>query len=313
MARALAGVAAFVVLGALAAGATGAPRAQTKAPQVTLIGDSVADAIAQTSTALAEVRREVSLNVQVAPCRRLAGDSCPYNGVRPPNVIQLVQSLGASIGPNVVVAVGYNDHEDTYPQDLQNALAALESAGVKHIFWLTLRAARHPYLTMNGCARGGGREPPRAHDRRLERLLRSHPDWFQSDGIHLNGSGAQAMATLIHKALDTGGVAPPDVRVRTSRLPVATRNAAYSARLVGGAASGRTGGRCSNARRPACTWRPTVLFAAVRGGPPGPTRSTCASPIRPAHRRLGDSPSASSVKAAAGRCCSRPPPSQSSS
>ncbi len=238
MARALAGVAAFVVLGALAAGATGAPRAQTKAPQVTLIGDSVADAIAQTSTALAEVRREVSLNVQVAPCRRLAGDSCPYNGVRPPNVIQLVQSLGASIGPNVVVAVGYNDHEDTYPQDLQNALAALESAGVKHIFWLTLRAARHPYLTMNAALEAAVANHPELTIVDWNVYSRSHPDWFQSDGIHLNGSGAQAMATLIHKALDAGGVAPPDVRVRTSRLPVATRNAAYSARLVGGAGIG---------------------------------------------------------------------------
>ena len=34
-------------------------------------------------------------------------------------------------------------------QDIEDAVTALESEGVKHIFWLTLRAARHPYLTMN--------------------------------------------------------------------------------------------------------------------------------------------------------------------
>jgi hypothetical protein len=43
------------------------------------------------------------------------------------------------------------------------------------------------------------------------------------------------MATLIHKTLVTAGIAAPDVRVKTARLPVARRGAAYSARLVGAA------------------------------------------------------------------------------
>jgi Putative Ig domain len=235
MTRALVGVAAFVVLGAVAVGATAAARVQTKAQQVTLIGDSVADAIVGTSTAVAEARREVSLNLQVAPCRRIAGDSCPYNGVRPPNVIDLVQSLGPALGPNVVIAVGYNDHEDTFAQDLQSALTALEGAGAKHIFWLTLRAARHPYLTMNAALEAAAANHPDLTLVDWNVYSRSHPDWFQNDGIHLDDAGAQAMATLIHKALLAGGVAAPDVRVQTSRLPVATHGAAYSARLVGAA------------------------------------------------------------------------------
>jgi Putative Ig domain len=233
MTRALVGVAAFVVFGAVAVGGTAAARAQTKAQQVTLIGDSVADAIAGTRTAVAEVGREVSLNLQVAPCRRIAGDSCPYNGVRPPNVIDLVQSLGPELGPNVVVAVGYNDHEDTYPQDLQSALTALEGAGVKRIFWLTLRAARHPYLSMNAALEAAAASHSDLTVVDWNVYSRSHPDWFQSDGIHLDYAGAQAMATLIHKALEAGGVAAPDVRVQTSRLPEATRGAAYAARLIG--------------------------------------------------------------------------------
>src|SRR5215469_14981731 len=118
MARALARVAAVVVLGSLTVATAGA-RTTVTAPHVTLIGDSVADAIVQTSTAVAEVKREVSLSLQVAPCRRVEGDSCPYNGVRPPNLIDLVQSLGSGVGPNVIVAVGYNDHEDTYAQNIE--------------------------------------------------------------------------------------------------------------------------------------------------------------------------------------------------
>jgi Putative Ig domain len=235
MTRALVGVAAFVVLGVLSVGATAAPRAQTKAQQVTLIGDSVADAIAQTSTAVAEVGREISLNLQATPCRRIAGESCPYNGVRPPNVIQLVQSLGPKLGPNVVVAVGYNDPENTFSQDVQTAIGAIESAGAKHIFWLTLRAARHPYLTMNAALESAAENHPDLTIVDWNVYSRSHPDWFQSDGIHLDYAGAVAMATLIHKALEKAGVAAPDVRVKTSRLPAAIKGAAYSARLVGAA------------------------------------------------------------------------------
>lgn len=235
MTRALVGVAAFVVLGALSVGATAAPRAQTKAQQVTLIGDSVADAIAQTSTAVAQLSREIALDLQVAPCRRIAGDSCPYNGVRPPNVIQLVQSLGPKLGPNVVVAVGYNDPESTFSQDVQSAIGAIENAGAKHIFWLTLRAARHPYLTMNAALAAAAENHPDLTVVDWNVYSRSHPDWFQSDGIHLDYAGAVAMATLIHKALEKAGVAAPDVRVKTTRLPAATKGAAYSARLVGAA------------------------------------------------------------------------------
>ena len=235
MARAVAGVAAFVVVGMLSVGATAASWDQAKPQQVTLIGDSVADAIAQTSTAVAEAGREVSLYLQVAPCRRVNGQSCPYNGVRPPNVIQLVQSLGPSLGPNVVVAVGYNDSESTFAQDVASALSALEDAGAKRIFWLTLRAARHPYLTMNAALEAAAADHPDLTIVDWNVYSRSHPDWFESDGIHLAGDGAMAMATLIHKALETAGVAAPDVRVRTARLPVAIRGSDYSARLVGAA------------------------------------------------------------------------------
>ncbi len=235
MTRALVRVAAAVVCGLLAVSAAAASRAQTKVQQVTLIGDSVADAIVETSTAVAEARREVSLRLEVAPCRRVNGDSCPYNGVRPPNVIDLVHSLGSALGPNVVVAVGYNDHEDSYAQDVEDAIGALEDAGVKHVFWLTLRAARHPYLTMNDAIAASAARHPDVRVIDWNVYSRSHPDWFQSDGLHLSSAGALAMATLIHKSLVTAGVAAPDVRVATSRLPSARRGASYSARLVGAA------------------------------------------------------------------------------
>jgi hypothetical protein len=235
MTRALARLAAAVFLGSLVVGAASATPTTANVPQVTLIGDSVADAIAETSTAVALAGREVSLELQVAPCRRVAETSCPYNGSRPPTLIDLAHSVGPGLGPNVVVAVGYNDPEATYAGDIEDAVTALESAGVKHILWLTLRAARHPYLTMNDAIQALASRHDDVTVVDWNVYSRSHPDWFQADDVHLTGAGAQAMATLIHTSLTKAGIAPPDVRVGTARLPAARRGAPYAAKLVGAA------------------------------------------------------------------------------
>ena len=103
------------------------------------------------------------------------------------------------------------------------------------MFRLTLRAARHPYLTMNDAIAASAARHPDLQVIDWNLYSRSHPDWFQGDGVHLTDPGALGMATLIHKSLVSAGVAAPDVRVQTSRLPAARRGASYSARLVGAA------------------------------------------------------------------------------
>ena len=60
---------------------------------------------------------------------------------------------------------------------------------------------------------------------------RSHPDWFQADGLHLLASGSEAMATLIHKTLVDDGIAAAPVRVTTTMLPVGKRGRPYSTSL----------------------------------------------------------------------------------
>lgn len=203
--------------------------------QVTVIGDSVADAMQISSAATAILSQGVSLDLEVAPCRRLEGVGCPYQGVRPPGAVELIRSLGSKLGPNVVIAVGYNDFEDQYAGNIQDALAALKSAGVKHVWWLTLRAAHHPYVTMNADIQAAAQESPQMTVVDWNLYSRSHLSWFHSDGLHLDDAGALAMATLIHSALLTGGVATPAVHVATASLPVARRGAKYGARLVAAA------------------------------------------------------------------------------
>jgi hypothetical protein len=224
-------IAAFVVLAALIS-ASGSPARSTGAQHVTLIGDSVADAIPGDYSASLIVKQGIDLDLEVAPCRRVNGEGCPIDGVRPPSAVQLIQSLGPRIGPTVVVAVGYNDPEDQYAGNIEAAIDAMTTAGVKRIFWLTLRAARHPYLSMNDDIAQVAAKHPQVTVIDWNVYSRSHPDWFQTDGLHLLGPGAEAMATLIHKSLLTAGIAAKPARITTTALPAAHRGKAYKAKLA---------------------------------------------------------------------------------
>lgn len=224
--------AAIVAAAAFAAGSPGAG-ATRDAPiqQVTLIGDSVADGIANDNSAVAILRQGIDLDLEVAPCRRVDQDSCTTNGVQPPNVVELVKAMGSKLGPNVVVCVGYNDFEDQYAQNIETALGALKAAGVKRVWWLTLRAAHHPYLNMNDDIANAAQRHPEVTVIDWNVYARSHTDWFQADGLHLLAPGSEAMAGLIHNTLVADGVAAKPVRVATTILPAAHRGTRYSAKL----------------------------------------------------------------------------------
>ena len=80
---ALALVAATAALVSVPSEAAGTP------PKVTVIGDSVSDAIVLDDTAQAQLARGIDLVLELAPCRRVGQMSCPYNGARAPTVIEL--------------------------------------------------------------------------------------------------------------------------------------------------------------------------------------------------------------------------------
>ena len=227
---------ATVTLGTAAvdAGSVAAPP-----PRVTVIGDSIATAIEYDPAARRILARGVDLDLQLAVCRRLVGDSCPYQGSRPPTLLDLLPSL--RLGSTVVVAVGYNDNEDTFAATVETALEALGKEGVEHILWLTLREARESYLQMNDVVRAAAERHAELTVVDWNLYSRSHPDWFQPDGLHLAGVGAIAMATLVHRSLDDLGlVTAPAVAalaVVTRTLPRARVGQPYVARLT---ASGGT-------------------------------------------------------------------------
>ena len=242
-------LAALVAAGALASTSVqpGPPAAQ----QVLFVGDSVPTSITDNPGPKATVAQGVDMDFALAPCRRLVGTSCPYEGKRPPNVLDLIKSLGPAVPPTVVVAVGYNDYEDQYAAGIAAVLGALEQAGVKHVLWLDLHAVRHPYLSMNDDILAAAAAHPELTVVDWNGAAQGHPGWFQDDGVHLEGDGTAAMAALIHDTLVQLGVASappaatigtttttapakiaaPPVRVATRSLPAAHRGKRYRVQL----------------------------------------------------------------------------------
>ena len=195
---------------------------------VTFFGDSVATALAEDANARRTISQGIDLDLAVAPCRRLEELSCPP---RPPTVLDVIDQLGSSIGPVVVIAVGYNDPEDRYASEVADVLDALQAAKVKRVFWLTLRASRHPYLTMNDAIRAEAAKRPDVSVVDWNLYSRSHPEWFQDDLVHLTSAGALAMATLVNKQLLAAGVAVAAPRVSTASLPAGAVGHRYALRL----------------------------------------------------------------------------------
>jgi hypothetical protein len=212
--------------------AVAASPAPAQLQHITLIGDSVAEGIDGSNAAKAVLQQELEVDYETAACRRVYGTSCAVeSGSPPPSVVQLTQSLGSKLGPNVVVSVGYNDYDNQYAQNIERALAAFKAAGVTHVWWLTLRATHTWYLDMNQDILAAAQAHPELSVIDWNVYSRSHPEWFQPDGVHLLEPGAVAMATLIHQSLLQAGVALPPVSISTGRLPDARRGKPYTARL----------------------------------------------------------------------------------
>jgi hypothetical protein len=223
----------FTVAGLVAAAVLCCGRASASGLQhVTFIGDSVADGVAGDNTARAILAQGLDLDLETAPCRRVDGTGCSVDGVVPPSVVQLATTLGSRIGPYVVVSVGYNDFQDQYAGNIEKALSAFADDGVKHVWWLTLRAARHSYLPMNDDLVAAAARHPDLTLIDWNVYSRSHPEWFQADGLHLLAPGSEAMAQLVHDTLRQAGIALLSVRVLTRTLPIAHAHKPYHSQLA---------------------------------------------------------------------------------
>jgi len=202
--------------------------------RVTFIGDSIASVISYDAPSKKVLANGIDLDLQLAVCRRLVGESCPYQGVRPLSLVDLLPTI--KVGSTVVVEAGYNDFEDPFADSVEASLQALKKAGAVRVLWLTLRADRTSYLSMNDVIRAAATRHPEMTVVDWNLFSRSHPDWFQDDGLHLDNVGALMMATLIHRSLANLGLvaalAVPELAITTTALPPARVGRPYTTRLI---------------------------------------------------------------------------------
>ena len=235
--RVLVFTAALALSGALTAAAHASDPGSGDVARVTVFGDSSATAMAYDPKARAILGAGIDLRLEVAACRRLGNLSCPYDGVRPPNVIERASALGRELGPVVVVAVGYNDYETAYEENIEEALRVLSKAGVERVLWATLIEQRQSWARMNEMIIAAAKKHPEMIVLDWNARARGKDAWLQPDGVHLTPTGAQSMATMINEALVTLGVASRphgparQLSIAATTLPNGYVGRAYATRL----------------------------------------------------------------------------------
>jgi hypothetical protein len=189
------------VLAALAAAARApAPAAGTTEPAVLIVGDSVATGMSWHDDAIAAMQKNLAVYWDIAICRTVSGVSCPFDGQRPPTLLDLVGALGR-VPPIVVVELGYNDDAAEFAASVDDAMRALVHAGAQHVLWLTLHAVRDPYTELNAVLREATTRWRSLELVDWDTAAQGHPEWFQNDGVHLLDPGGLAMAHLVHAAV----------------------------------------------------------------------------------------------------------------
>ncbi len=225
----------LALLSALAVSSVPAPAAAAAAAQpdrITVIGDSILTAVEWYSQPRSILEQGLpGVDLQIAVCRRLTGDSCPFDGERPPNLVELVQTLGGEIGSTVVVEVGYNDPEEGFAAAVEDSVQSLLAAGVQRILWVNYHDWVPPYAELNTILAQVVASYPQVTIVNWQADSLNRYSWFQSDGIHLVSEGAIALATLIHDALVHALAAPPPIVAHAPAVTVAQVGSRFTARL----------------------------------------------------------------------------------
>lgn len=154
-----------------------------------------------------------------------------------------------TIGDHVVIAGGYNyPYWDParFDRSIDSMIATLTAAGVKNIYWVTLREVKPQYVTASAWR---GVQPyywyfPTVNDH-LERALLRHPnltliDWAAAadrpgityDAIHLNTTGSALYSGLIANAVHNANTRRPNGGLTRVTIPKAVKGGAVALNLT---------------------------------------------------------------------------------
>jgi hypothetical protein len=193
------------------------------APRVSVISDSILTSITWgDGSALAALSDGLDLQIDAGVCRRLNGESCEFNGGRVPTTLTVISNWRTQLGGIVVISDGYNDLPDRFAADVELTLNTLRDDQVQHVLWVNLHEGRAEYVAKNGVLAAAARRHPELRVLDWNAYSARHPEWFQTDFIHLTAAGGSAIAPWIHQAImDT--LSPPPPPPRATSLVVSTR------------------------------------------------------------------------------------------
>jgi hypothetical protein len=169
-------------------------------PAVTMVGDSVAAGLVESSSAEAVLGAGLALHLDLRVCRRLVEPSCAWQGSAPPTALQAIEHARAPLGSVLVVDVGYNEGPAGYGAGVDRIVRAATARGVRRLIWVTLRTVG-PYARLyrqtNAEIRAAAARWPQLAVADWNARSSGNASWFAGDGLHLSPRGAAAMAAFL--------------------------------------------------------------------------------------------------------------------
>ena len=183
--------------------------ARAAAPHVTIVSDSVMTAVtwgnAPAQTALGQ---NLDVQIDAGVCRRLNVQSCEFNGGYVPTTLDVINGWRTTLGPVVVIVDGYNDIPTSFASDVELTLDTLRDDGVQHVLWVNLHEVRPEYTQKNAVLAAAALHHPELKVLDWNAYSSAHPEWYQTDYIHLVPAGGVAIAAFINQAIVNALAAP---------------------------------------------------------------------------------------------------------
>jgi hypothetical protein len=158
------------------------------------------------------IRAKYTLALEAESCQRIVVRSCRGRfGYVPPTTIQQMQARSGRLGEAIVIMAGYDDVNIT--SGIDAVMAEANRQGVPHVIWLTYRSnvnyilpggarARTLYSGHNAVLRQRASVYPTLHVADWDGYSAFQPQWFASDGIHINPTGTIQLGRFIRAQLD---------------------------------------------------------------------------------------------------------------
>ncbi len=192
-----------------------APEAEAfdRSDRVYLVGDSTLAAVRWYNTLATLAPYDYVLDAE--SCRRVSGLSCRgREGYAPNNALEALQAHAADLGDTVVAMIGYDDSGTIFGGEVDQFMALAQTLGVKRVVWLTFKTdvsyVGPTFAANDGTYKSNNRILLEKATTYGDRLViadwnaegATHPNWFESDGVHLTLAGSIGAGTFIKATLD---------------------------------------------------------------------------------------------------------------